>query len=650
MINRINIIIGSSTIKKFIDLSLSQPFDSHHLLDIHFKAEDVKEILGKEEKSQLSLREITQLWAGEKITAIIMQGEVDASGKFQQKTSKTFIGVITAVQLQMKDAVDNTVIISGVSPTILLNTGTNTRSFSNMSLTDIVDEVAAPLKGFLKANISPEFSESIEYITQYQEDSYHFLQRLAETYGEWFFYDGEQFIFGKYSRKNLLSPSLEYGSNLSQLEYELRLVPMQFKYHQYNYFNDEKYYISSRDENVDLQEDAQAALTKSDNLFSYENLDITFQHNDSKSTLKKSVKFRKSESANKLAVMKGTSTSLEIKVGSPVTVKDDIIENGIPQRTDNYGSFVITNIRHYVDSRGFYQNSFEAIPQDVAYPPVDYRIFRPKAEPQPAKVIDNNDPEMMGRVKVQFDWQNEDQTTPWIRVANPMSGAGTGVYFVPEVDERVFVDFDHGDPDMPFVRGGFFHKNNQPGNKFFQPDNNFKGFITKGGNHILIDDTDGKENIKIYNKESKNELVMSLDGGSHIHIKSNGKIKMDADSIEMNAKNITMKTEDDFKLTSKNTIMESNATIEIFSENSLGIGSTSDFIAISSPTEVRILSKADINLEALNIKAEATAELKAKGLNVEVEGTAQATLKSSAMATVDGGAMTTVKGALVMIN
>jgi len=602
MINRINVTIGSSTIKKFVDLTLSQPFDNHHVFDIHLTSDDVNEVIGKNSGNQISLKELTQKWAGEKMTVSIIQGETDISGSLQQKTEQTFIAIITGVQLQMKDAVDNTVVISAISPTILFNTGSNTRCFIEKSLSDIVNEVFRPFKGLLKANISPSHSTIIPYITQFQEDNYHFLQRLAETYGEWFYYDGDEIIFGKTARNKTIVANLEYGSNLSQMEYDIRLVPLNFKGQYYDYFKDEKLETTSGGEKVVVPDYAQTAMSKSDNMFSYENLDISFQGHKEKSTLRQSVKFRKTESSNKLAVLKGTSSSLEVRIGSQIKVKDDIMENGKLLRTDDYGSFIITNIRHYVDSRGFYQNSFEAIPQDIDYPPVDYHVFTPRAESQPAKVIKTNDPEQMGRVKVQFYWQKDGETTPWIRVANAMSGQEQGVYFIPEIDEVVFVDFEFGNPDLPFVRGSMYHGNVKPGNNLFHEDNMIKGIITKGGNHIIIDDSDGKEEIRIYNKNNKNEVVLSMDGDPHIQVKSEGKIKLEGKEIELKAEKISMSASQEWTVETQQGSIESKSKMKI------------------------------------------------EGATVDIEGKSKTSVKGSSQLALEGGAQASLKAAMVMIN
>ncbi len=626
MINRINLTLGSSTIKEFVDLRLSQPFDSHHLLDIHLGTGQVNEVLGKSADSQASLKELTQKWVGEKVTATIMQGTSDASGNLRQETEQTFIGIVTGVQLQMTDAVDSSVIISGMSPTMLLNTGANTRSFSERSLTDIVNEVLNPFKGLLKSHVSPIYSETIPYITQFEEDDYHFLQRLAETFGEWFYYDGDEVLFGKSARNKTDIATLEYGSNLSRLEYEVKLVPMVFQGVSYDYVEDESYTASSKDETVNVQDYAQAALSKSDAVFSYENIDLSFHNQQSEKTLKRAVNYRRSESSNRLAVLKGTSTSLNVRVGSPVKIKDDILENGKLLRTDDYGSFIVTSIHHYVDSRGFYQNSFEAIPRDVDYPPVDYRVFSPKAETQPAKVVDTADPETMGRVQVRFYWQKANEQTPWIRVANLMSGDSQGVYFVPEVDEVVFVDFEFGNPDLPFVRGSMYHGNVRPGSGLFHQENNIKGIITKGGNHIIIDDSSGKEQIHIYNKDSKNEVILSLDGEPRIGVKSEGKIQLEAKEIELKADKISMTADQEWIVDTQRGTIQSQSTMKVEAQSDMKLSSQSN----------------------LNLKGEMG--VKMEGTSVDIEGKAQTSVKGNAQLALEGGAQASLKGALVMIN
>lgn len=66
--------------------------------------------------------------------------------------------------------------------------------------------------------------------------------------------------------------------------------------------------------------------------------------------------------------------------------------------------------------------------------------------------MDNNEPMGMGRVRVQFPWQEEkNQITPWIRLIQPHSGAGKGFHFIPEIGEEVLVGHESQNAEKPFV-------------------------------------------------------------------------------------------------------------------------------------------------------------------------------------------------------
>ena len=56
-------------------------------------------------------------------------------------------------------------------------------------------------------------------------------------------------------------------------------------------------------------------------------------------------------------------------------------------------------------------------------------------------VTNNNDPEGMGRVKVNFPWRDIKDESFWARLATFMSGNERGSYFLPEVGDEVLVSF-----------------------------------------------------------------------------------------------------------------------------------------------------------------------------------------------------------------
>ncbi|OWP78879.1 phage baseplate assembly protein V [Flavobacterium oreochromis] len=98
-------------------------------------------------------------------------------------------------------------------------------------------------------------------------------------------------------------------------------------------------------------------------------------------------------------------------------------------------------------------------------------------------MIVNNNPMGMGRVRVQFPWQEKkNQKTPWIRLIQPHSGAGKGFHFIPEIGEEVLVGFENGNAEKPFVLGT--HYNGSETSGYHTPGNDIKAIHTRSG-HIL---------------------------------------------------------------------------------------------------------------------------------------------------------------------
>ena len=71
-----------------------------------------------------------------------------------------------------------------------------------------------------------------------------------------------------------------------------------------------------------------------------------------------------------------------------------------------------------------------------------------------------------GRVKVQFHWdregKNDDDSSCWIRVAQPLAGRRWGASFWPRIGQEVIVDFLEGDPDRPIIVGSVYNADQMP--------------------------------------------------------------------------------------------------------------------------------------------------------------------------------------------
>jgi type VI secretion system secreted protein VgrG len=67
-----------------------------------------------------------------------------------------------------------------------------------------------------------------------------------------------------------------------------------------------------------------------------------------------------------------------------------------------------------------------------------------------------------GRVKVQFAWDRQGDSSCWIRVSQAWSGTDIGMFWVPEIGDEVVVAFEEGDPDRPIVLGRVFNGRSLP--------------------------------------------------------------------------------------------------------------------------------------------------------------------------------------------
>ncbi|NBB19527.1 hypothetical protein GVN20_09215 [Runella sp. CRIBMP] len=601
------ITINGETIRRVNHLRIGQRFESHHDFEISVSPDMLANRF-------IKLKELAEKFVGKTAAITLRQGRLGVTEQTQ-----IFSGIVTSIRLVKGQSQSSTYLISGLSPTIQLAAGVTTRSFTDKSLMDIVSQVLSPFS--FASSMAPANSTPIPYVTQYEEDNFHFLQRLAEEFGEWMFYDGRSLIFGKNIRETSPTVALTHGTNLFDMEYGLRVTPLNFKAAYFNYEAFDLFKADSTSEQVEgLSSFSQMTFDRSKEVFADDLMNINFTDHVSESSLKTAVKLKRSEQSNKLAVFTGRSPEMEMKIGGLVNITEPVFIDGRRTDTIEYGTFVVTRLNHFVDARGVYQANFEAVPQDSTFPPVDYRIVAPIARPQIAQVRATDDPLKLGRVKVQFGWQPQGDTTPFIRVSSMMTGRSKG-YFIPEVSDMVMVDFEFGNPDLPYVSGSLYANDGgtrMPGDELFKADNHIKGIITRGGNHIIIDDTDGKENIKIFNKENKNEIELSLDGGSHINIKSKGSVNISAGSINLSASKINIKASEDLVLHGEDNIK----------------GTSKDKIDIQAKS-YKLKSDTDVDIEGMNVNIKATA-------NAKVEAGAQLELK--------GGPMATMKAGIIQIN
>lgn len=71
-------------------------------------------------------------------------------------------------------------------------------------------------------------------------------------------------------------------------------------------------------------------------------------------------------------------------------------------------------------------------------------------------VIENIDPEQIGRVLVQVPDVLGEIPSSWAMPCVPAAGIQSGCFIVPPIGSQVWVEFEQGDPDYPIWTGGFW--------------------------------------------------------------------------------------------------------------------------------------------------------------------------------------------------
>ena len=125
-------------------------------------------------------------------------------------------------------------------------------------------------------------------------------------------------------------------------------------------------------------------------------------------------------------------------------------------------------------------------------------------------------PDRYGRVKVQFHWDRlggyDENTTCWIRVSQGWAGGQYGTMAIPRIGHEVVVSFLEGDPDRPIVTGRVYNAANPV--PYPLPEHKtrtvFKSLSSPGGegfNEFRVEDRKGQEEIFVHAEKDVNVHV-----------------------------------------------------------------------------------------------------------------------------------------------
>ena len=182
------------------------------------------------------------------------------------------------------------------------------------------------------------------------------------------------------------------------------------------------------------------------------------------------------------------------------------------------------------EGRGqYYQSNVVAIPEMTRFvPPTEH----PKSlvPGQQTAIVTGPEGEEIftdkhGRVKVQFFWDRADQwndkTTCWIRVSQGWAGSSYGAMAIPRIGHEVIVSFLEGNPDRPIITGRVYHELNIP--PYPLPEHKtrtvFKSMSTPGKEN----EERGFNEFRIEDKAGEEEIFVHAEKDANIHVKNDWK-------------------------------------------------------------------------------------------------------------------------------
>ncbi|MBP2619643.1 type VI secretion system Vgr family protein [Chryseobacterium jejuense] len=591
---KLDVVIEGQIINHFKHFKLVQSAAKHH----EFSLTLAHDTLGSVENHNL---QEAQNFLGKRITVVFKYKDII------QGAERNFVGVVTEVGFSQEKGSLGNIVLKGYSPTILLDAAPHIQSFGGsqpMSLNSIAYHVISEGLGHNKFDFRVDAQHgNVSYSSQYEETHYNYLARMAEAYGEQFYYDGEVLHFGKLPPQEK-PVKLTYGSSVSDIAIKMKAQHVSPSFYGYNSSKNEK--MTGGSSKISHTSDiARRAYEISEKTFTTPSLRVAPIKATSFMDIDASQKGTAGSKASEVFITSGTTTVPFLYPGCTADIE---MRKSDSNETSYFTKLMIIEVTHEVDARGYYDGKFEAIAADTGYIPRP-EFETPRAEAQFAKVVSNTDPQNQGRVQVQFDWQSGPDITEFIRVMSPDAGSSDkvsknrGFMSIPEVGDQVIINFVHQHPDRPFVMGGMFHGGIGAGGG---AGNNVMSFSGRSGAELKYDNGAGSMNLK-----DQGGANMFFDGAGNAETNAN------------NNKTVTVGNDNTKHV-------KNNNTTNVGCKHTTDVGEGQSVLTMGKDGVIDLNGAQKVTLKVGNSYIEITSDsIKLQSTNVTVSGSSSVTIDNS---------------------
>jgi type VI secretion system secreted protein VgrG len=547
-----------------------------------------------------------------------------------------------------------------------LTLSSNCRVFQNKTVLDIAKAVIGEYALSLSDQTTQSYQQ-LEYCTQYSESDFHFVSRILEESGIYYFFEhsdqDNKIVLGD-SRNAYqdcpLSSSVPYalskegaegayGANVSEFSATATMVSGKHSTAEYNYRDFARADVPDKNSSSPFGKNAFDEYLYPAGGEGYAN--------DAKQTstnLESLFLDTRLLAADAMAeVFRGNANARSFCAGYTFSL------TGNPRSAWNR-KYLLTAVTHHAEqvppyrSRDTeqgngYSNRFTAISSDVVFKPA-LTFTKPRIYgPQTAVVVGPSGEEIyidaLGRIKLRFFWDKQNARssitdTTWVRVAQSWAGNGWGAYFWPRVNDEVVVQFLNGDPDNPVITGSVYNGVNVP--KYALPDNSTRsGLVTrssKGGtaqnaNELRFEDKMGSEQIYLH---AEKDMDVSIEHDRRISVGNNDSLIVTGVQSEQIGSNY-------------NRQVKSNSVEQIGGNSDLGI-SGNQTEQVGGNHSLNVGSNQSIQVgSAYSMNANNTVYINA-GMNVVIQAGMELSLVGSGGFITIGPSGVAISGTMVLIN
>lgn len=553
--------------------------------------------------------------------------------------------------------------------------------FQDKTVLDIIKDVfsAAKITDY-ELRVTDTY-EPFEYCVQYAESDFHFLSRLMEQEGLYYFFEhsADKHLMVICDKASTHKPGVDKIVAFNAAAGSARSYQVSMDLGGHHTLSSWTERVASAGlELVSLRDydfkkptkavDGKATGQGEHQLDSQEHYEYPGQFVD-EARGKRLSKVRLEEFRARRRTFVGRTTAKSLCVGNTVTVSNHSVKRF-------NGDYLIIATQHALAGQSYNAGTggssadeigFLAIPAKTQFRAAR-RTNKPRVIGMESAIVTGPKGETIytdeyGRVKVRFHWDRtgspDEKSTCWIRVSQT---GGLGNVILPRVGHEVLIDFLHGDPDQPVVVGRVFNAEHMP--VYALPANKTRAVwrtLTYGeqtaytqaekldtgepkANEIRFEDKGGKEELFIHAERDMN-IRVRYDASAHIGHNEILKVGYDRSRYVKNDESIKIDGNRTYELkkNEKNTITEGNRSTTIKKGNDELTIEMGNLTIKTSKGKVKIEALQEIELVVGKTSFKLTpTQASLESLMVSVDGKAKTD--------VSGGGLLTEKGGLIKIN